>query len=572
MEGLQLTGLASGLDWQSLVDQLIQIERIPQDRLRQKQAELNVQSSAMGDLSDLLKDLQTSVNDLASEESVAAKKVSLADTDSTVLSAQASASTPAARYEVTVSQLATATKRTGAADVGARLNSDSDVSGLSMLSLRTSAAVSEGYFTVNGQKVEFELTDSLGDVLDAIGTATGNDVTASYNATNDTIELTSSSAITLGSAGDTSNFLTAMKLFGNGTSSVSSLSALGSADLGETIDSAGLSTAVTAVDGDGVGSVDINGVTISYDISDDSLFDVMQRINNSEAGVNVSYDPTQDGFTMTSTETGTLGIAINESAGGLLAAMGLTTGASDTIGQNAQYSINGGGTITSNSNTFTQDTHGISGLSVTALEANTETVIVEPDIEVVREGIDAFIEKYNEVQTFIDATTGITSGDNGSVQTSVFTGRREIEAIAGDLRSEIFDSVDGLSGAVKRLQDIGIDFTSGSNSLFVEDESALEDAIRNDSGSVFTLFADETDGLATRLDAYIDSIVENDGLIDDQQESITRQTTRLDDQIESLERYIQFQRQQLERSFINLEEVQSSVNQDLQIINSTFSG
>ena len=34
MEGLKLSGLASGLDTQAIIDQLIQLERVPQNRLR----------------------------------------------------------------------------------------------------------------------------------------------------------------------------------------------------------------------------------------------------------------------------------------------------------------------------------------------------------------------------------------------------------------------------------------------------------------------------------------------------------------------------------------------------------
>jgi flagellar hook-associated protein 2 len=111
---------------------------------------------------------------------------------------------------------------------------------------RFSTAITAGTFTVNGKQVTVATTDSLQDVFDAIASATNNAVTASYNSTTDEITLLkSSSAITLGSAADTSNFLQVAQLYNNAGTSVSSTSALGRVNTTATMSDADLATAIS---------------------------------------------------------------------------------------------------------------------------------------------------------------------------------------------------------------------------------------------------------------------------------------------------------------------------------------
>ena len=107
-------------------------------------------------------------------------------------------------------------------------------------------------------------TDSLQAAFDAIKTATGDDVTGSYDPVTDKITLTSASnsPISLGAANDTSNFLTSMRLSNNGTGTTSSASSLGATNASATLASAGLRSPITNVDASGNGSFTVNGVPI----------------------------------------------------------------------------------------------------------------------------------------------------------------------------------------------------------------------------------------------------------------------------------------------------------------------
>ena len=75
MAGLQLAGLASGLDWRSLVDKLMEAERIPQNRLRAEKAAGERKTASLGSLKDNLTALQTSIKALSGETTDAAAQI-----------------------------------------------------------------------------------------------------------------------------------------------------------------------------------------------------------------------------------------------------------------------------------------------------------------------------------------------------------------------------------------------------------------------------------------------------------------------------------------------------------------
>jgi flagellar hook-associated protein 2 len=107
----QASGLASGLDWQSITDSLVKIRQIPIDTNNTRQAALNVQISSIGDLISKVKSFSSAGSDL-STNGVVQNTVSASPTG---VSATTGPGTAPGRYAVTVSTLATAAKaRSGA--------------------------------------------------------------------------------------------------------------------------------------------------------------------------------------------------------------------------------------------------------------------------------------------------------------------------------------------------------------------------------------------------------------------------------------------------------------------------
>jgi flagellar hook-associated protein 2 len=565
MAGLQLSGLASGLDWKSLVDQLMEIEATPITRLEREQANNNLQATALKDLATRLTTLQTAAQKLK-EPTLFNGRTITPGTTGTTWKFSASAGTPTGSHTIDVTQLATKTRREGVANITSGLAATSDVSGVTLATMRTASVVTAGKFTVNGAQVTVATTDSLQSVFAAIATATGGDVTAAYDPVTDKVTLAGpdDEEIVLGAANDTSNFLQVLKLTNNGTDTIASYGTLGTARTGNVLASAGLSTAITAVDGTGAGTFSINGVSIDYNVNTDSLAALMKRINASAAGVTAAYDAVNDRMTLTNNATGDLGVSFSEATGGVLAALGLDTGATTVRGENAEFSIDGGPTLISTSNTLDSAMLGVTGLSVTVDTVASQTVSVAADTAKMRASIDSFVTAYNAVQLYIDEKTKISTV-NGKVTTSVLTSNREVQDWARQMRGLAFGSIAGVGG-IDRLDDLGLDLDQDGR-LSIEDGSKLDAALANQGSDVEAFFTTATTGFAAKFDLRLDRLIDTDN---DTQERLAQTNSRIDLQIADLERRLAQRRELLTSSFIAMESAQSNIQRQSAAIANAF--
>jgi flagellar hook-associated protein 2 len=558
----QLTGLASGLDWRTLVDKLMAAERIPETKLRKQQTTYQQQSNALDNFKTRLTDLQTSINALQNSDSTYAARTATVATDSG-WTATAAAGADAGTYQIDVTQLATRTQRLGAADVGGHLSATPNVSGLTIGTLPIGATITEGEFTVNGARVSVAKTDSLQDVFNRISTATGGTVTASYDPATDKVKLSSGSEIVLGSANDTSNFLTSFQLFNNGTKDVISPRALGVVSVSAAIINANLKAAVTAVDGSGNGTFKVNGVEIGYNLNTDSLQSIISKVNASSAGVTAAFDKSNDRFVMTNKTTGDVGLAISEAPGGLLEALGLNSTSTLARGANAQFTVDGGQTRTSTSNTLDESVTGIAGLSVTATSETRQSVTVATDNSGLGNLVKDFMSKFNAVQAFVDTATKTSTSAKGEVTSAILAGNHEISDISSALRRMVFSSVPGLTGTVQRLEGMGIDFQGTTSQLQIKNSATFDAALRDQPDAVKTLFTDSTNGLVTKLDAYLTQTVGTNGTLATQTAKLQKQSSGIDDQIATMERRLAQEQAQLEQSFVQMEQAQSQLQSQL---------
>jgi len=553
MAGLQLSGLVSGFDWKTLVDQLMTAEHAPADKLATEKTTNSSKVTALDNLQTRLTALQTSVTALGTNGLFTTRKAATATVNST-WTPTAALGTATGSYTIDVTKLATASRRAGTSDIGSALNTTDDVSGLTLANLPTASAVTAGTFSVNGKKVTIALTDSLDQVFAAISTATGGAVTASYDHTTDKITLSGGSLV-LGAANDTSNFLSAMRLANVDGSTAESTTKLGTISKSAVLASARLNSAITAVDGSGNGTFSVNGVSINYNLNTDSLSAVLQRINQAGTGVTASYDSNNDRVVLSNSITGDIGIGVSEAAGGLMDALGLSSNLALTRGSNAEYSINGGATLTSTSNTLDATSHGIEGLSVTVDSQDKQTISVTGDTAGMRSAIDDFISKFNDVQNYVDTATKITNA-NGKVTTAILSDNREIQAWASSLRTMAFGAVPGLSGTIARLENMGIDFASSSSTLSVKDSAKLDTALRDRAGDVADFFQTSTTGFAKSMSSYLTTLGTQNTA---QQLRLTKANTSIDDQIAAIERRLTQERGVLEAGFIAMESAQASL-------------
>lgn len=563
---LGLSGLVSGLDWRTLVDQLADAERAPQNRLRSDQSILQKQNSAYAAINTQLAALQKKV--------VALKDSLLFDSRLAGTSNEANATATAAQgttlgsYAFNFTQLATAARQVGVAGAGSALSATNDVSGLVLGDAAFASPVTAGTFTVNGRQITIATTDTLQSVFDQIATATGGTVTASYDAGTDRISLNGTGQIILGSATDTSNFLQVAKLYNNGTGTITSGSELGVIKQGAALNAANMATAIDD-GGLGLGEFKINGVSIAF-AATDTVSAVLKRINDSGAGVSASYDTVNDRFILSNKTTGDIGIALEDVSGNFLAAMGLSSGALER-GKNLLYTVNGGSTLISQSNIITESTSSIAGLSVTALAENTTaTITVSSDTAKIKTAINEFLAEYNKAQSMIDSQTASATDAQGKVTAGILSSESDASEIATKLRRVVTQNVAGLSDALNQLEELGIVSNGNDNTLSLSNESKLDAALANNLNTVRNLFADTTNGLAVKLDSYLTNTAGDTGSLQGKQERIGKQATAIDTQIADLERVVLSNRQRMIESFIAMETAQSQVNQQLSFLQQRF--
>lgn len=559
---LGLSGLASSFDWRSLIDQISDVERLPQRRLLAEQNLIEERNTSYGSIATQLAVLQNRVNALKSPDLYAGRLANVADTS--VASATVASGALAGSYRFQFNQLATAARQTGQAGAGGGLHPDADVSGLVVGEAGFASPLTAGTFRVNGAVVDIATTDTLQAVFDKIGTATGGAVTASYDPAGDRIRLASASPIVLGSATDTSNFLEVAQLSNNGTGTVTSGGALGSIRLSAGLENANFATAVTD-GGAGAGAFRINGVEIGF-ATTDSVAAVLERINKSAAGVVASYDGPNDRFVLTNKGTGDVGIALEDVTGNFLAATGLSSGTLER-GKDLLYTLNDGGVLRSRSNSVTESSSGIAGLSVTALkEGASTTVTVSADTAKVRTAITEFIDEYNRVQSKIASETATSTDAEGKVTASTLAAEGDAEAMASNLRRLVYSSVSGLAGTLSHLESLGIASNSEDDTLKLTDSAKLDGALANRIDEVRALWSDATNGIAVRLGSYLDKTIGDEGTLGAKQALLTRQSAGIDTQIADLERVVQANRQRMVDSFINMEKAQASINQQMQFL------
>jgi flagellar hook-associated protein 2 len=157
--GISFSGLGSGVDTNSIVTQLMQLERIPISKIEKDKTALKTKQSVMQELNTLLKTLRDKANALKDPTAFQGKNAT--STDATVASATTTSLAAAGSYNVTVTALSKAhTMASAAAPV---MSNDT-------------LHITVGATTVD---VAALATDSLQGLADKINNATNTPVAAS---------------------------------------------------------------------------------------------------------------------------------------------------------------------------------------------------------------------------------------------------------------------------------------------------------------------------------------------------------------------------------------------------------
>lgn len=270
------------------------------------------------------------------------------------------------------------------------------------------------------------------------------------------------------------------------------------------------------------GKLNINGTEIEYS-ADDTIAQVLSKVNNSGAGVKMQYNSLSDNFSITNSSSGSdFALSVSDD-GNLLSALGfnMNSGSVDGIkaGTNAKMEINGveveraGNKISYQGVTF----------EVKSVTTGSEPVTITSDknVDKIMNTIKDFVNDYNTLiadlnkYTHEEATykeyAPLTDAQKKEMtereielweeksKTGLLRNDSDISSFLQKMRAAIYTK--GSDSSIV-LSNIGIDSSSnwqdyGKLSI---DEDTLRAALETDSaGEIVDMFTNTNSGLATRL-------------------------------------------------------------------------
>jgi flagellar hook-associated protein 2 len=430
MAVFSFSGLATGIDTGSLVDELVKIRRRPLDLEIARRDGRQATRDAFATLESKLRAVKTALTDLRTPQDVLVKTASSSDTG--VLTASAGTGAADGLTTVTVSQLATASRATAGA-------------GLSAVTDTVASATGTFEFTVGGgdtQTVNVTSSTTLQELVDAVN-ALNAGVTAS--------------AVNVGTPSAASYKL---QIVANSTGTTSDIA-----------------------------------------------------IVNDDTDLAISA----------------------------------------TAAQNAQFTITGfPETIERSSNTVSDAIPGVTFVLKQGGGASAE-IAVSNDASAIETKVQAFVDAFNDVVSFINDNTAITRLDDETSTTGSLAANPTVRGVLDRLREDIRTSITDTSGGVSTLSQIGIATQLDGTIAFDTATFQSEFAAKPQGVAELLGGVGLNDGVGDLLDDTIDGLTQVGGLLNNVQDNLDAEIRRVDDAIEAGERAIEAFRRDLEATFAVLE-------------------
>lgn len=591
---ITISGMASGLDTQNIINQLMQLERIPLTKIQGRQQVVKWRKEMLNEYKTKLLDLQSKASALTLSSAFTAKKVS--SSDESIVTATATASAANGTYNINAT-LAAATIYASTALVGfsngtaatftstGEMNSDPGVNvdpnakfndaGASPqfdAPYNVTGAVHSGSFKINNIQIDVSNDDTINTVINKINSNSLTGVTASLSGDKITLtQKTIGATPTIAVTGDTSGFVAAAKLDG--------ATAAAGTDSGY---AGKLNTTGLGFTG---GTFTINGYTFTVDTANESAQDIVNKINGATAsGVTAFFDTVAKKLTITKRDTGntdiTWGSAFDTS--NFLATMNVDVSgaAGRTMGADAAITINGAG-ITRSSNTFEYN-----GATFTLKKNGSAVVTVNQDTDKITSSIKDFVNSYNTAVDYINSKLGektvkapVTDADK---KLGILNSDYLLKSTLTNMRNDIMNTVNGLPANYNQLALIGISTgdsstgkPTGLGGKLVIDETKLKNALAADPTSVQNLFlkagSGSNAGVAVRIKNQMEAMTKFDGLLDVRiggSGSLTKEISNIDSQIKKMEEQLVMREDRLNQQFTAMEKALSTLKNQGSWLNS----
>lgn len=405
-DSIRFTGLASGLDTQSIVDSLMKVQRQPLDRMKQKQQQVEWQRDDYREMNKLLKSFDTFLFDNIYKQSKMLKKA-VTSSNSDLVSAVANAEAGNVSYKIENVKLATAARMQSSGEISNDPTKKIDPSKslwsqkdkLTGFTWKEETVPTNNFTVPEGVSTQFQLTK--GAITDIKGTKTDDQSVVVVNKADGGTEEYKIVAGPIPKEEDRQpdevyiDTETGKMTFGKSLATGDTFSV--------DFTTNNLEFNIKTYNEDGTENTRESNFKFSGTTSLNSVFN---EINKSNVGINIFYDSGTDNVVVQRKETGDLKGASGKSIEFTGDSSGFFTSvlklSSETVGTDAKFTINGLET-TRKSNTFTMNDvtftlkKGTQNADGTTYSNESSTIGVKTDTDEIFKTIKDFVDKYNEM-------------------------------------------------------------------------------------------------------------------------------------------------------------------------------
>lgn len=466
---INFSGLSSGIDTNSIIDQLIAVGREPENSIKIQQQYLQQRQTAYNTVSAKLLGLQAAAFPLDALRAFSiVNATSSAPTVATV-SAQTGAQT--GTHAINVTSLAQA-----------------QVISSGVQSTQTGPLNQHGQILINGKAINYQDADSLQSIASSINSAqTGvtasiiTPTTGQYYLTLGSNNSGAQGKISASDVGSGTLLSSGLGIYANTSSFAHPISAnvVGSALFGDSATSVGTLQGQTAP---AVGNVSLTvggtARSVSIDLSQ-SLSQIAQTINNAAAGAANVATVTDPITNATKQQLQLTGVTAYTDSNNVLANLGiaqndLNSHAELTQGLDAAFTIDN---IQASrpTNSFTD---AISGVTINLVAAGATSLNVASDTASIKTNIQNFVKAYNDV---LDTINNSSQYDSGTGKTGPLFGDSLTQNVYNDLVSNANGVITGLPSNLSLLSQVGI-ATDTSDHLQINDATLSQQLTTNLAG------------------------------------------------------------------------------------------
>jgi flagellar hook-associated protein 2 len=513
----RISGINSGLDIDSMVSKLMKAERMPLDKMKQKKTSLSWQTDLYREVNTKLASFKTALDGMRLNGDW--KQNTGKSSNETAVSISADSTASSINHTILITSLASgaASNSSGAVSKNSLLASNAPTTSITagvndQINVTLGGVTKKITLTANGSYNDVSLASEIQTQVDSVFgtgkmTVSSNGGKMEFKSVDDPmISGIYEPAVVIGAvAGNTG--ITDLGFVDKQSNRIDLNASIGSI-------SSQFATAIT------FGNFKVNGQTINYS-STDTLKSIINNVNNSAAGVNMSYDSVTDKFAFTTKDTGsTAVINLQSGTGNFLAAANLSAGS--VAGTDADVTIDSVQSYR-NSNTFVSSgvTYNLKQTTATAV-----SVSVSQDIDSTVNKIKDFVTKYNEMLDLLnkrvketkfrnytpltdDQKTDMSESDikiwEDKAKSGLLHNDDILKSGLDGFRSLVSTSVSSVSSTYNALYKVGIS-TMAYNinnpqdaGKLVLDESQLRQALADDPANVIAMFSNQPDGIVQQM-------------------------------------------------------------------------